>query len=68
MDAGDTLKLSLEVDNAQEDFNAAIIAPQYNLRIAAPEPPTSDLVPVTFANSLGRTDDCNPNVKQSNRR
>lgn len=62
MNAGDTLKLSLEVSNAQANFNAALIVPQYNLRIGAPVPPTSDLVPVTFANSLGRTDDCHPTL------
>ena len=62
MRTGDKLKLSLEVENTQSGFNAAVIVPKYNLRIGAPVPPTSDLVPVTFDNALGLTDDCNPTI------
>jgi len=60
--AGDKLKLSVEVENTQSGFNAAITVPYYELRIGAPVPPTSDLVPVTFNNSLGLIDDCEPTI------
>ena len=62
MVAGDKLQLSLEVENTQSGFNAALIVPDYSLRIGAPVPPTSDLVPVTFDNVLGFVDDCDPIV------
>ena len=62
MVAGDKLQLSLEVENTQSGFNAALIVPDYSLRIGAPVPPTSDLVPVTFDNALGFIDDCDPTV------
>jgi len=62
MRTGDKLKLSLEVENTQSGFNAAVVVPEYNLRIGAPVPPTSDLVPVTFDNALGLTDDCDPTI------
>ena len=62
MTIGDTLSLSVEVENAQSGFNAALIVPDYSLVIAAPVPPTSDLVPVTFDNALGFIDDCDPTV------
>jgi len=59
---GDKIKVSVEVENAQPGFNAAIVVNNYNLQLDAPTPPTSDLVPVTFDNALGLTDDCNPTI------
>ena len=59
---GDTIKVSIEVENTQSGFNAALVVNNYNLKLDAPTPPTSDLVPVTFDNALGFIDDCDPTV------
>jgi len=59
---GDKIKVSVEVENAQSGFNAAIVVNNYNLQLDAPTPPTSDLIPVTFDNALGLIGDCDPTI------
>lgn len=59
---GDKLKLSVEVDGLQSDFNAALRATNYSLDISAPVPETSDLIPVNFDNALQLIDDCEPTI------
>ena len=57
---GDTLKLSLEVDNEPSGFNSSLIASAYTMSFDNLVYPSNNLTPVTFNNYLELNNDCDP--------
>ena len=57
---GDTLKLSLEVENEDSNFNSSLIVNSYTMSFDNLVYPSNNLTPVTFNNYLELNDDCNP--------
>jgi len=57
---GDTLKLSLEVENEINGFNSSLIVNSYTMSFDNLVYPSNDLVPATFNNYIELNDDCDP--------
>ena len=57
---GDTLKLSLEVENESSGFNSSLIVSSYTMSFNNLVYPADGLTPVTFNNYLELNDDCDP--------
>ena len=57
---GDTLKLSLEVENEASGFNSSLVVNSYTMSFDNLVYPSNGLTPVTFNNYLELNDDCNP--------
>ena len=57
---GDTLKLSLEVENESSGFNSSLVVNSYTMSFNNLVYPSNNLTPVTFNNYLELNDDCDP--------
>jgi hypothetical protein len=57
---GDTLKLSLEVENEASGFNSSLVVNAYTMSFNNLVYPSNNLTPVTFNNYLELNDDCDP--------
>ena len=57
---GDTLKLSLKVENDHEDFNSSLVVNSYTMSFDNLVYPSNGLTPITFNNYLELNDDCDP--------